>query len=480
MTFYDIEMKSRELREKIRNTKPELDIKGTTYYVSAEGDDNNDGLSPETAWKTYDGPNNHAKDIKPGDAVLFRCGDIIRPAAVRANGLIMRPGVTYSSFGEGKKPDLRADVCDGAELDWKYEGDNIYSVEIEHTRDIGNIVFNNGQEYGYKLSKGIDGDTTPLLDLDFYHDVEGKKLYLCSEKGNPANRWKNIDIGPFTCIFKSLDDERPSGTVVDGLSFKYTGGYGISFGTVDYLPGGVLRCYEFKDFTVRNCEFEWIGGALAGNPEKSNTRLGNGIEIWGGGDNIKIYNCYFNQCYDAAFTHQFQGGKMSNGIPVSVTNSVFSGNLFENNTYDYEYFVSEFEVVDGVRQRKMDSDWCFKNVFFENNICRKNGYGFGNQRPDRGTPACVKSWGAHCNKSENFVIRNNIFDRSDYCLLELFASAGDEYSPTLDSNTYCQYLNKGWIRKVRGKAGSVFNGNTIKDPTANYAEANAITVTPKR
>ena len=55
MTFYDIEMKSRELREKIRNAKPVLDIKGTTYYVSADGDDNNDGLSPETAWKTLDG-----------------------------------------------------------------------------------------------------------------------------------------------------------------------------------------------------------------------------------------------------------------------------------------------------------------------------------------------------------------------------------------------------------------------------------------
>ena len=36
----------------IRETKDELVIEGTTYYVSADGDDSNDGKSPETAWNT--------------------------------------------------------------------------------------------------------------------------------------------------------------------------------------------------------------------------------------------------------------------------------------------------------------------------------------------------------------------------------------------------------------------------------------------
>ena len=58
MTFLEIEHKSRARREKIRNAKPELDIKGTTYYVSLDGNDGNDGLSPETAWKSIDAVNN--------------------------------------------------------------------------------------------------------------------------------------------------------------------------------------------------------------------------------------------------------------------------------------------------------------------------------------------------------------------------------------------------------------------------------------
>ncbi|MBE6805275.1 MAG: hypothetical protein E7526_01955 [Ruminococcaceae bacterium] len=476
MTFLEIEHKSRALREKIRNAKPELDIKGTTYYVSADGDDNNDGLSPETAWKSIDAVDNNSDKLNVGDAVLFRCGDIFRPLKLRRRGLLMKPGVTYSSFGEGAKPDLRAYNVDGTTLDWKYEGNNIYSITLDHQFDIGNIIFDGDKEWGYKLVKGQDENLTPQLDLEYYHDIVGYKLYLCSEKGNPKERWNTIDIGSLYNMFSASDECRPTGAVVDGIAFRYTGGFGIGFGTVDYPVSGGIYNYGFTDFTVRNCEFEWIGGSLQGDVTKSTIRFGNGFEIWGGCDNLKVYNCYFNQCYDAALTQQFNGC-MSNDIPVTVTNCVFSGNLFENNTYDYEYFLTEF---DENRKHKADTGFGFYDVVFENNICRKNGYGFGNQRPDRYTPSCLKSWAGHQNKSKNFVIRNNIFDRADYLLIQIAAAAGEKYLPTLDGNVYCQYEKKGWIHAINGKPASTFDRDTMKCPTANYAEENAITVKPTR
>ncbi|MBE6805276.1 MAG: hypothetical protein E7526_01960 [Ruminococcaceae bacterium] len=471
MTFYDIEMKSRELREKIRNAKPELHIKGTTYYVSHDGNDENDGLSPNTAWKTLDGPFNNSEKMNPGDAVLFRCGDIFRPTYPRRSGIKLRPGVTYSSFGEGKKPIIYGTAVNGVTLNWKKESDILYSLDIDHQLDIGNIVFDEGKEWGYKKVKGRDEDTTPTLDLDYFHDVSGHKLYLCSEKGEPAKRWKDMHICNCCTILHGVE----SGVVIDGLTLKYAGAFAISGGTVKYPPNALPYYEGFSDFTVRNCEMEWIGGSIQGDPTKSTTRFGNGFEIWGGGSNLLVENCYFNQCYDAALTQQFSG-QMGTNFPVTVENSVFRNNLFENNTYDYEYFLTEF---DENRKHKADSGFGFFNVSFENNICRKNGYGFGNQRPARYSPACLKAWG-HQNKSKNFVVKNNIFDRADYCLLEIMAGAGEEYAPTLDGNVYCQYENKEWIRKVKGKPASVFNGDTIKNPTANYAEANAITIITRK
>ena len=46
---------------------------GTVYYVSATGDDKNDGLSPETPIKSL--AKASMLPLKPGDSVLFKKGD---------------------------------------------------------------------------------------------------------------------------------------------------------------------------------------------------------------------------------------------------------------------------------------------------------------------------------------------------------------------------------------------------------------------
>ncbi len=43
-----------ELRESILNNTDELPCQGTAYYVSNQGSDDNDGLSPETAWASLE------------------------------------------------------------------------------------------------------------------------------------------------------------------------------------------------------------------------------------------------------------------------------------------------------------------------------------------------------------------------------------------------------------------------------------------
>ena len=47
------EIEAHELKQKILNA-PDVEIEGgTVYYFSQNGDDNNDGLSPEKALKSY-------------------------------------------------------------------------------------------------------------------------------------------------------------------------------------------------------------------------------------------------------------------------------------------------------------------------------------------------------------------------------------------------------------------------------------------
>ena len=82
----------------ILTAKDSVVIQGTCYYVSNEGDDANDGRSPESAWKTL--AKVSEASLKPGDGVRFHRGDIFR------GFLQTYPGVTYAAYGEGEKPKL--------------------------------------------------------------------------------------------------------------------------------------------------------------------------------------------------------------------------------------------------------------------------------------------------------------------------------------------------------------------------------------
>ena len=79
---------------------------GTTYYVDAtEGNDSNNGTSPETAFKTIDKVN--SIEFQPGDQILFQCGEewtgALKPKGSGEEGA----PIVIASYGEGDKPVLK-------------------------------------------------------------------------------------------------------------------------------------------------------------------------------------------------------------------------------------------------------------------------------------------------------------------------------------------------------------------------------------
>ena len=73
---------------------------GSIYYFAADGDDKNDGLSESAPKRTLD--ELARLNLKSGDVVLFRRGDLFR-GSIGAVG-----GVTYSAWGDGAKPIISA------------------------------------------------------------------------------------------------------------------------------------------------------------------------------------------------------------------------------------------------------------------------------------------------------------------------------------------------------------------------------------
>ncbi|MBR6509463.1 MAG: hypothetical protein IKT38_02520 [Clostridia bacterium] len=357
-------------RNAVMNTKsPKYDVKGVTYYISPGGDDNNDGLSPETAKRTLDD-----LYLEQGDAVLFERNSVFRIT----EAISAVPYVTYGAYGTGDKPEIYASPKNYAKKSlWTPTNKkNVWRTDFPYG-DAGNIVFNHGEDAGVKKQAGIHQLTTNGY---FYHNSDDAYLYLYFDKGNPGDYYNDIEICPDVSIF--VLSSGVSGVKIDNLTLKYSASHGIS-------------CLNANNYVeVTNCIIAWIGGR--GNP----TRHGNGIQWWNASHDNLVDNCWLYQIFDSAISPQGELGG-------DYYNFDFINNLIE-------YSCCSFEMWDYAKNNPVT----FDNIRIENNIMRASAYGFGNRSYDdgiRGIEGHIRfDVPANTLGKNGIYILKNIFETS-YC-----------------------------------------------------------------
>ena len=438
---------------------------GSVYYVSAAGKDENDGRSPDSAWKTL--ARVSSADLAEGDEVRFRRGDTFR-------GFVKtRPSVKYCAYGEGEKPRLYGSEKNYADPElWEiFDAEKHIWHLKEKTLDCGTLVFDGGAAHSRKLIPSYRGgrfvcrydeerefvisdEMTNDLDVFWKYDAvltekpsKGEDfpipsldwesrgdLYLRCDAGNPGVVFSSIEALARRHMFFVGTNH---GVTIENLCIKFVGTHAVSAGTT-------------KNLHVLGCEIGWVGGAIqhyfgtdpnyTEGRRGSVTRYGNGVEIYGGCDGYIVENCYIYQVYDAGITHQIT----TNGKKYELKNILYRGNLIEKCVYSIEYFLDENTGVDG-----SIIDGCV----IEGNILRLSGYGWGQQRHNIHTPAHIKGW-SYVNTARNFVIKNNIFDRAAYRMLHTVALYSTS-CPEMVGNTYIQHLGA-----ILGKYGA----NQITEP----------------
>lgn len=370
---------------------------GRIFYVSEKGNDEKDGLTPESAWRTSKRVSADAGEVVYGDIVLFERDGIYRGSTKLISG------VTYGAYGQGEKPCLYGSLENYAEESlWEATStEHIWKLNVGMMKDIGNLVFDHGKAWATKRLEMMLSE-----DFDFWHDREGQALYLYLSAGNPGCVYEDIEVcsndhimwGP-TQYMKDI--------LIENLCLKYTGAHGICFS------------HGSKNITVRNCEIGYIGGSML----DETVRYGNGFEVVDGCCDILVENNWVYQCYDAGITHQssFQPGCVQENI-------VFRGNLIEYCNYNIEYYVSEEHGI-------------IKNTVYEDNVLRYAGYGFGSvNRIGSDTSVlshiCCYVRNMPC---ENFVIRNNVLDTSLRYLTTIGCTNDEEgLGPVMTGNRYIQ------------------------------------------
>lgn len=412
-------------REEILNTpNMELPCGSTVYYLSPNGDDANNGLSPSTAWKTID--KLKEQPLPHGSYVCFERGGIWRGQFSAC------AGVTYTAYGEGPKPELRGSPYDGA-VDgyWEEVAKNIWKYSETFTGDIGMVVFNHGEENALKILLDHSGEQTvervsrkvwngyESLDenYEFIHDLGGRVttnmdggyLYLYCDKGNPATIWKSIE---FIMLGAVINIRKNNDVTVDNLCLKYSN-FGI--------------CSGKDNLRVQNCEIGWIGGSIQGyTKEGLPWRYGNGVEIYGGCLNFVCDNNWVYQCYDTGLTQQRRYGDMD----IIMDGIYYTNNLIEKCEWSIEYFLGEPDA--GTSPTRY-----MTNFYIRNNILLDAGYGFGKQRPDTAGTAHIKGWDHMNPVCGDFIIENNTLLRSRNMMIHTGCSnEGDE--PIYRNNIFVQ------------------------------------------
>lgn len=87
---------------------PSYTFAEVVYYIDAtNGNDSNDGLTPETAWRTIEKVNNSWASINPGDNILLKRGETFTDARldIKKGGTESNP-LTVGAYGSGTKPTI--------------------------------------------------------------------------------------------------------------------------------------------------------------------------------------------------------------------------------------------------------------------------------------------------------------------------------------------------------------------------------------
>ncbi|MBR5527368.1 MAG: S-layer homology domain-containing protein, partial [Clostridia bacterium] len=419
-----------QMKKDILGTENTLDIYSDKpinkiYYVSEKnGNDNNDGKSPENAIKTIAAISK--LKLAKNDFVLFERGGVYR------GSITVSAGVTYGSYGEGPKPVIMQSKRNYADPSlWQETGYENVWVCTEKLINVGIIAFDHdiwdhsadtyNELYGLMMNKnlfGFDGVHELCGDLQFYSELNGGvgnsgELYVYSAQGNPGERFSSIEIGEKIDIFEGSAAD----VTIDNLSVKFTGAHGM----------GASTC---SGRTVTNCVWSWLGGSILslnfsnGKP----VNYGNAVEIYGGCSGYTVTNNWMYQIYDTAVTHQ-RSSSTGNCIQENIH---YSENLMEYVFWGIESYNSP-PTASQLGGKTDTYTRVTQNFLADYNVMRLGGYGWGSITRHRGAQLMCCSTISDNNNCRSVY---NILDRAYGNLL----IQPPNYKENDDKNIYIQHI----------------------------------------
>ncbi len=286
-------------------------LSSQTYYISLDGNDGADGLTPETAWQSIDHLN--TQSFQPGDEIRFRRGDIFRETFHMSSSGTAEAPILISAFGEGRKPVFSLPVL----TEWEDQGNGVFRTPLKTSEFSGvweDQIPVQPRASNKRLTNGLWFGTS-----DF--------LYFRPSSGNPNNhevtaieRIYSFDSGIW------LSDQKY--VTVSGLTFK---ALAVGIYTRDLADGT-------EGLIVEDCDFHYCQSAIFFLPNESNNR------------NAIIRDNYFYRNHNGVRMYTESAlapGPNVNGrhINCQIVNNEFFEEGTWNGTERWDYGFTDFEAI---------------------------------------------------------------------------------------------------------------------------------------
>lgn len=158
-----------------------------TYYVDPAGSNANDGLSPQTAWRTL--LKVGISTFNPGDVILFKRDAVWNewltpPSSGTAGNLIK-----FDAYGNGRPPEFTG-FYQTTTSNWTNTSGNVWQATLTATQAISQLKF---VRFGTVWGNSQTSQASLANDRDWFYDTTSQILYVWSAGGNPVTHYGAVN-----------------------------------------------------------------------------------------------------------------------------------------------------------------------------------------------------------------------------------------------------------------------------------------------
>lgn len=432
-----------------------------TFYVSATGNDSQNGLSINTPWRSISKLNQGNFNV--GDIILFKRGDIFRGALD-----VPKSGCQFGAYGVGANPVISGAV---ALSNWTLHNGNIYKANLAGAKIPSHLYLNN------KLMTIARFPNTGWLKNGTSNDKKTLNSSVLASLGKPSNYWNgaSVHVRSFSWLFDNrIVNSSNGGTIIMNNDLSETASNIVNPGWGFYLDNKLSELDApgewFFDPTTKVVYFYAPNGASPSTQLvevsvedfgikiffQNNTKIENlsitmtkdqGIQPWLS-DGVTINNCVIENigsvgiqqpwnCKDLKITNNIIRNCLNYGIFWNEDGGFDNGaNLIQGNKISSIGMVAGYGgsgVVQycGVRTRG-------RNTNFIKNTIDSAGY------------VCMLSEGS------NSIIEKNVFKNSQLLLDDGGALFINSSNNTIRNNFFLNSFGN------RDESSGLFNGSSFR------------------